>query len=71
MIWFLDNTVYDETFEYVGDNLTVNKMRLPSVGRQHLEKQLVCQASNTVLQDPHLKSVILDINCKSLSTTAS
>lgn len=64
MIWFLENTVHDDTFDYVGDNLTVNKMRLPAVGRQQLEKRLVCQATNTALMTPQFKVVVLDINCK-------
>ncbi|KAG8253862.1 hypothetical protein J6590_024216 [Homalodisca vitripennis] len=69
VIWFMENTVYDESFEYVGENLTVNRMRLPAVGRQHLEKRLVCQASNTQLMTPQFKVVVLDINLKPVDVT--
>lgn len=60
--WYLDNTVVDESFEQRPDGVTVNRMTLPNVGRQHQNARLVCRASNTNLSPPNTKVLILDVN---------
>ncbi|KAF4521863.1 hypothetical protein B566_EDAN003739 [Ephemera danica] len=62
--WFLENTLIDDSFEYRSGDLTINRLSFPSVGRQHLNSRLICQASNTNLTIPAAKVVILDINLK-------
>ncbi|XP_012544068.1 nephrin [Bombyx mori] len=65
--WYLENTVIDDSFEQRPDGVTVNTLTFPSVGRQHLNARLVCQASNTNLAPPETKLLILDINLRPLS----
>lgn len=62
--WYLDNSVIDESFENRPDGITVNYLKFPNVGKQHLNARLVCMASNTNLASPNNKLVILDVNCK-------
>lgn len=62
MIWYLENTIIDDSFEQKADGVTVNSLTFPSVGRQHLNARLICQASNTNLAPPQTKLLILDIN---------
>lgn len=64
VIWYLENTVIDDSYEQRSDGLTVNSLSFPNVGRQHLNARLICQASNTNLTPPTSKVLILDVNCK-------
>lgn len=64
MIWYLENTVLDDSYEQRPDGVTLNTLTFPHVGRQHLHVRLVCQASNTNLAPPETNVLILDINCK-------
>ncbi|KAI5634750.1 immunoglobulin domain-containing protein [Phthorimaea operculella] len=65
--WFLENLVIDESYEQRPDGITVNTLTFPNVGRQHLNAQFVCQASNTNLVPPENKILVLDINLKPIS----
>ncbi|XP_072930220.1 neural cell adhesion molecule 1-A-like [Epargyreus clarus] len=65
--WYLENTVIDDSYEQRSDGVTVNTLTFPSVGRQHLNARLVCQASNTNLAPPQTKLLILDINLRPLT----
>ncbi|CAK1553340.1 unnamed protein product [Leptosia nina] len=65
--WYLENVVIDDSFEQRVDGITVNTLTFPSVGRQHLNARLVCQASNTNLAPPETKVLILDINLKPIT----
>jgi hypothetical protein len=65
--WFLENTLIDDSFEHHQANLTINRLVFPNIGRQHLNSRLICQASNTNLEPPTMKPVVLDINCKLFS----
>ncbi|XP_063231434.1 nephrin-like isoform X2 [Bacillus rossius redtenbacheri] len=67
VVWFLENSVVDDSYEHRGDGVTVNHLTFPNIGRQHLHSRLVCQASNTHLTAPASKSVSLDINLKPTS----
>ncbi|XP_052744055.1 neural cell adhesion molecule 2 [Bicyclus anynana] len=67
LVWYLENTVIDDSFEQKSDGVTVNTLTFPSVGRQHLNARLVCQASNTNLAPPQTKLLILDINLRPLT----
>lgn len=62
--WFLENTLIDDSFEHPSVNLTTNRLTFPNIGRQHLNLRLICQASNTNLEPPTVKPVVLDINCE-------
>ncbi|XP_046401611.1 B-cell receptor CD22-like [Ischnura elegans] len=64
LTWFLENTVIDDSYEQRPNGLTVNRLTFPSVGRQHLNARLICQASNTNLTPPAQKLVALNINLK-------
>ncbi|XP_044013453.1 nephrin-like [Aphidius gifuensis] len=67
LIWYLDNTVIDESFHYNSNTaMTVNHLSYPKIGRQHLGARLVCQANNTNLVPPQTNLVVLDINLKPL-----
>ncbi|RVE55293.1 hypothetical protein evm_000191, partial [Chilo suppressalis] len=65
--WYLENTVIDDSFDQRADGITSNTLTFPSVGRQHLNARLVCQASNTNLAPPETKLLILDINLRPLT----
>ncbi|XP_052756546.1 hemicentin-1-like [Galleria mellonella] len=65
--WYLENTVIDDSYEQRPDGVTVNMLTFPSIGRQHLNARLVCQASNTNLAPPETKLLILDINLRPLT----
>ncbi|KAL0869438.1 hypothetical protein ABMA27_007672 [Loxostege sticticalis] len=67
LTWYLENTVIDDSFTYRADGATVNALTFPSVGRQHLNARLVCQASNTNLAPPETKLLILDVNLRPLT----
>ncbi|CAG4984230.1 unnamed protein product [Colias eurytheme] len=67
VIWYLENTIIDESYEQRDDGVTTNTLTFPRVGRQHLNARLICQASNTNLAPPQSKLLILDINLKPLS----
>ncbi|XP_067006836.2 nephrin [Anabrus simplex] len=62
--WYLEKTLLDDSYEHRPDGLTVNHLLFPSVGRQHLNMRLVCQATNTPLAPPTSKMVLLNINLK-------
>ncbi|CAB0018393.1 unnamed protein product, partial [Nesidiocoris tenuis] len=64
VIWYLENSVIDDSYEHRPDEMTINHLSFPNVGRQHLNARLICQASNTQLAPPATKVVILDINLK-------
>ncbi|KAH1007600.1 hypothetical protein HUJ04_004812 [Dendroctonus ponderosae] len=64
VIWFLENNVIDETFANRSEEVVINHMVFPNVGRQHLHARLICQASNNNIVPPETKAVVLDINCK-------
>lgn len=64
VVWFLENTVIDDSFENRSDGVVVNHLTFPNVGRQHLHARLICQATNNNIVPPETKAVVLDINCK-------
>ncbi|KOB72156.1 Uncharacterized protein OBRU01_07639, partial [Operophtera brumata] len=66
VIWYLENTVIDDSYEQRTDGVTLNTLTFPNVGRQHLHVRLVCQASNTNLAPPETNVLILDINLRPL-----
>ncbi|XP_018322838.1 titin isoform X2 [Agrilus planipennis] len=67
VVWFLENTLIDDSYEVRDDGIVVNHLHFPNIGRQHLKARLICQASNTILTPPSSKVVILDINLKPTS----
>ncbi|CAH2217743.1 jg15076 [Pararge aegeria aegeria] len=67
LVWYLENTIIDDSFEQKPDGITVNSLTFPSIGRQHLNARLICQASNTNLAPPQTKLLILDINLRPLT----
>ncbi|XP_045776317.1 nephrin-like [Maniola jurtina] len=67
LVWYLENTIIDDSFEQKPDGVTVNILTFPSIGRQHLNARLICQASNTNLAPPQTKLLILDINLRPLT----
>ncbi|CAH4036390.1 unnamed protein product [Pieris brassicae] len=67
LIWYLENTIIDETFEEEDNGVTSNALTFPRLGRQHLNARLSCQASNTNLSPPPSKVIILNINLRPLS----
>lgn len=62
--WYLENTVIDDSYEMRSDDVVVNHLTFPNVGRQHLKSRLICQALNSILAPPASKIVILDIHLK-------
>ncbi|XP_060536558.1 neural cell adhesion molecule 1 isoform X2 [Cylas formicarius] len=64
VIWFLENTVIDDSYENRSDGVVVNHLTFPNVGRQHLHARLICQASNNNIVPPESRAVVLDINLK-------
>ncbi|XP_018570338.1 nephrin, partial [Anoplophora glabripennis] len=64
VIWFLENTVIDDSYEIRNDGTVVNHVTFANVGRQHLHARLICQASNNNLTQPETKVAVLDINLK-------
>lgn len=64
LIWYLDNTVIDESFEQRSDGVTVNHLSYPNIGRQHVNARFVCIASNTNLMPPNSKVLVIDVNRK-------
>ncbi|ERL85567.1 hypothetical protein D910_02986, partial [Dendroctonus ponderosae] len=69
VIWFLENNVIDETFANRSEEVVINHMVFPNVGRQHLHARLICQASNNNIVPPETKAVVLDINLKPQSVS--
>ncbi|XP_045528218.1 nephrin-like [Pieris brassicae] len=67
LIWYLENTIIDETFEEEDNGVTSNALTFPRLGREHLNARLSCQASNTNLSPPPSKLIILNINLRPLS----
>ncbi|CAH4035798.1 unnamed protein product [Pieris brassicae] len=67
LIWYLENTIIDETFEEEDNGVTSNALTFPRLGREHLNARLSCQASNTNLSSPPSKLLILNINLRPLS----
>ncbi|XP_045528206.1 hemicentin-1-like [Pieris brassicae] len=67
LIWYLENTIIDETFEEEDNGVTSNALTFPRLGREHLNARLSCQASNTNLSPPPSKLFILNINLRPLS----
>ncbi|XP_013147686.1 PREDICTED: nephrin-like [Papilio polytes] len=67
LTWYLENTVIDDSYELQSGGVTVNTLTFPSIGRQHLNARLICQASNTNLAPPQTKLLILEINLKPLT----
>ncbi|XP_012285308.1 hemicentin-2 [Orussus abietinus] len=67
LIWYLENTVIDESYHYkIDTGMTVNHLSYPNIGRQHLKARLVCQASNTNMVPPQTRLLILDVNLRPL-----
>lgn len=64
VIWYWENTVIDDSFDIRPDGVSVNHLKFPNVGRQHLHSRLICQASNTNLVPPVTRVAVLDINLK-------
>lgn len=64
VIWFLENTIIDDSSEIRSDGTVLNHLTFPNVGRQHLHARLICQASNNNLVPAETNVAILDINCK-------
>ncbi|XP_053614105.1 protein turtle-like [Plodia interpunctella] len=67
VIWYLENTVLDDSYSLRSDGVTANNLTFPNVGRQHLNARLVCQASNTNLAPPETKLIILDLYLRPLT----
>lgn len=64
VIWFLENTVVDDSYDVRPDGIVVNHLTFPNVGRQHLHARLICQASNNNIIPAETKVAVLDINLK-------
>ncbi|CAH1104095.1 unnamed protein product [Psylliodes chrysocephalus] len=64
VIWFLENTIIDDSSEIRSDGTVLNHLTFPNVGRQHLHARLICQASNNNLVPAETNVAILDINLK-------
>ncbi|KAJ1528326.1 hypothetical protein ONE63_006747 [Megalurothrips usitatus] len=69
VVWFLENTMLDDSVETRANGVTINRLTLPNVGRQHLHARLICQASNTPLAMPQAKAVVLDVNLRPTAVT--
>ncbi|KAK9497542.1 hypothetical protein O3M35_004243 [Rhynocoris fuscipes] len=67
VVWYLENTLIDDSYEQRPDGVTVNHLSFPNIGRQHLNARLICHASNTNLTPPATKVVILDVNLKPIA----
>ncbi|KAK3932826.1 Nephrin [Frankliniella fusca] len=67
--WFLENELLDESYEVGENGVTVNRLMLPNVGRQHLHARLMCQASNLPTIPYQAKVVVLDINLRPTAVT--
>ncbi|CAH1987501.1 unnamed protein product [Acanthoscelides obtectus] len=68
VIWYLENTVIDDSYEVRPDGFVHNHLTFPNVGRQHLHARLICQASNTNIVPPMTKAAVLDVNRKCISS---
>jgi hypothetical protein len=60
--WFLENTIIDDSYTHEANDVTINRLSYPNIGRQHLHARLICQASNTNLTHAQSEVVILDVN---------
>ncbi|XP_050673053.1 nephrin-like [Leptidea sinapis] len=67
LIWYLENTIIDDSFEHQEGGITTNTLSFPRVGRQHLNARLICRSSNTKLAPPLSRLLILDINLRPLT----
>lgn len=65
VIWFLENTVIDDSYEYRPEqDQTVNHLSYSKIERHHDNVRLVCQTSNTNLVAPQNVALVLDLNRK-------
>lgn len=69
VMWYLENAMLDDSVEVGENGVTINRLTLPNVGRQHLHARLICQASNTNLAMPQAKAVVLDVNLRPTAVT--
>ncbi|XP_050294680.1 hemicentin-1 isoform X2 [Anthonomus grandis grandis] len=64
VVWFLENTIIDDSYDNRSDGVVVNHLIFPNVGRQHFEARLICQATNNNIVPPVTKAIVLNINLK-------
>ena len=62
--WWHELFLLDDISEVTDDDATVNKIILPDLTRQHLNRKLTCQATNNNITKAIETSVILDMSCK-------
>ncbi|KAF2368753.1 Immunoglobulin-like domain [Trinorchestia longiramus] len=60
--WWHERFLLDDISEITDGQLTVNKITLPNLSRQHLDRKLTCQASNSNLTKPILTSIVLNMS---------
>ncbi|CAH1161326.1 unnamed protein product [Phyllotreta striolata] len=65
--WFMNERLIEGRVEEIGNHMTVNKLRIAGVTRDHLNSTYKCQASNTKLMMPAEKTVRLELLLRPLS----
>ncbi|KAJ9579669.1 hypothetical protein L9F63_004671, partial [Diploptera punctata] len=62
--WFLENMIIDDSYTHESNDVTTNHLSFPTIGRQHSDARLICQASNTNLTHAESQVFILKVNLK-------
>ncbi|CAG9763208.1 unnamed protein product [Ceutorhynchus assimilis] len=68
--WWLENTLLDESMDYVTNDQQVTKVRnvltIEKLDRKSLNSKFTCQASNSRLVHPIASTITMDVNLKPL-----
>uniref|UniRef100_T1JRN6 Ig-like domain-containing protein n=1 Tax=Tetranychus urticae TaxID=32264 RepID=T1JRN6_TETUR len=64
LTWWRDNSLLDDTFEYIDKEVTTNQLTILSLARHHLLSKLTCQAVNNNMTVPLATSITLELNLK-------
>ncbi|KAK9878561.1 hypothetical protein WA026_022633 [Henosepilachna vigintioctopunctata] len=65
--WFVNDKISDGKLETIGNHVTVNRLEVSNLQRDHLNSTFKCQASNTKLMMPAEKTVRLELLLRPLS----
>lgn len=66
--WLVNGVLVDDEYEHNAGDVIENRLTWPAVARRDLDSLFTCQAVNTMLIEPKISTVMLQLYCEYIKT---